>query len=769
MSGGPDLENGYLPPQGPLRTLPLPSWSAAGVEPDAVTFEVVRHRIYGIVEEQGVTITRVSGSPVATFAHDFATSVLTAAGETVYFGPYNQPQVGSIDLVTKWVMEYRGAVPGIRDGDMFLCNDPWIGVSHQADVVIVCPVFHEQKLLCWVASTIHAADVGGSTPGGFCPDARSVFDEPLPTPALKYVEDGEVRRDLEEMFLRRSRLPELLQLDLRALIASNNVARERMLTMVERFGAEIVAGTMAKVIDDAERVVARRLAQLPDGEWSERRYLDIAGLDDRGVYPIVMHLRKQGGELTFSNEGTHPQVGALNTTVAGWRAGTLAAANPMLGYDLMYAAGGLLRRIAFESVPGTVLSACHPASVSNNMMGSSGAHSLAISCLSRMLGASPDPELRRRAMAGAATPFNVTVLSGADARGRRFGSLLLDPMGAGFGAFAGRDGQDTGGRSWDPIATMPNVEYNERYFPILCLYRREAPESGGAGALRGGNSGIVAFTPHQTDAITVDISSGGWALPWAAGLFGGLPGCTNGSRHLTGTTRLAELLAAGRVPQSLDELGGEARELPPRQRDLQLQAGEIFELGWSAGGGFGDPFARDPLAVLADVSRQKLSAEAARALYGVELGPQGVDEAATAALRGARAQTQPFEAIPRLSADRSAWLCPACDAKIGSNEPQGGGYLADTKISEMAIEALSRWNREPRRFVDHEIVLRVHSCRACGCNVEAHVVDLADPRMLPAMRVEPLGAAVAAGAGVPGAESAGIPGLGGGNPKQEMR
>src|SRR5467141_2999620 len=110
---------GYLPVEGPLSSMPVPSWEG-GVGSDPITHEVLRNRIYSVNEELGLTIVNVSGSPVATFAHDFAACVLTPEGEVVYFGPYNQHQVGQIDLNVKWILMHRGVNPGIRDGDMFL-------------------------------------------------------------------------------------------------------------------------------------------------------------------------------------------------------------------------------------------------------------------------------------------------------------------------------------------------------------------------------------------------------------------------------------------------------------------------------------------------------------------------------------------------------------------------------------------------------------------------------------------------------------------------
>lgn len=387
----------YVRAEGPLTPMTVPFWSEAA-ELDPVTFEVIRHRLFGVVEEQGLTIMKVSGSPVATFAHDFSTTLLSAEGEIVYFGPWNQPQVGHIDRNVKWVLEHRAENPGIRDGHMFLGNDPWIGANHQSDVIVVCPVFWEDTLLCWVASAMHTVDVGGSTPGGFCPDAESVYDEPLPTPPVAYVEDGRIRADAEDAFLRRSRLPDLLRLDLRALIASNNVAKQRMTELVGRYGVGSIVGAMTKIVDDSERAFQARLEKLPDGEWSHHLYVDIAGPGDRGLYPVCLRLRKQGDQLLFDNVGTHPQAGALNTTAGGWRSSILSAVNSLMCFDLMYAMGGPMRRMRFDAVPGTIVSASYPGSVSNSSVGVLLGIGLGTVCVSKMLASSADPDLRRRAM-----------------------------------------------------------------------------------------------------------------------------------------------------------------------------------------------------------------------------------------------------------------------------------------------------------------------------------------------------------------------------------
>jgi N-methylhydantoinase B len=713
--------DGYWPPNGPLDPMPLAYWPR-GSEPDPVTFEVIRHRLFRVVEEQGLTIMKVSGSPVATFAHDFSSSLLTPEGEPVYFGPWCQPQMGHLDRNVKWILTHRSERPGIHDGDMFLGNDPWIGTNHQSDINVLCPVFVEDKLLCWVASVMHVSDVGGSTPGGFCPDARNVYDEPMPTPLHTYVEKGEVRPDAEDSLLRRSRLPDQLRLDVRALIASNNVACERLLELVKRYDVETVAGSMRRIIDDSERAFKQRIAELPDGTWSRESYLDIASPGDRGLYPVKLRLVKEGEHLTFDHEGTHPQIGSLNTTAGAWRSAVLAAVNPLLCWDLMYAIGGPMRQVHFEPVPGSIVTASHPAAVSNSAVAIPLTIALATACISKMMAACAVPQLRRRAMAAAAGTYPVSIFSGVDASGDPFATMALDPMGGGLGAFSFRDGANTGGHLWDPVSTMPNVEFTEQYFPILYLYRREATDSGGAGYFRGGNSGVFAVTPHGVPAVTVDVSAAGWAVPTSEGLFGGQPGCPNGARVAKGA-EVGAAMASGSVPQALEETEATISPVPPKLRDLELREGDIFELWWNAGGGFGDPLARDPEMVVADVALNAVSVDHARRVYGVVVSDGVLDEAATKLMRQQLGLTidEPHELLAGPSRDASGALrCPSCGSDVG--ELDSAGETQGTIVRELPLGEISPLAAPAKLFVDAEVRFRTHACAKCGRAVEGRVV-----------------------------------------------
>ncbi len=307
-----------------------------------------------------MTIQRISGSPVAMYAFDLNSSIFTEDGEFIYYGPYQLYMSGVSDVQVKWTLEHRSGNPGIFEGDMFLSNDPWVGAAHQMDVTLLNPVFWEGKLFCWITNVLHQYDVGGITPGSFCPNARDAFDEGILIPPIKIVERGELRRDIEGVYLRASRKPYLVALDLRAQIAGNVTATRRITQLIARYGPEVIKGVMRKIIDNAEAAFLAKMAKLPDGIWRERSYVEVAKVGDRGTYPVMLTMQKHGDRLIFDNAGTAPQIGAINTTYSGWRGSILTALNELLCWDQLYAIGGALRHIEFRPALGAFTCAMHP-------------------------------------------------------------------------------------------------------------------------------------------------------------------------------------------------------------------------------------------------------------------------------------------------------------------------------------------------------------------------------------------------------------------------
>ncbi len=752
MTGNPNtadlpydgIVNAYIPPK-KLRISPkLRLHREVAKELDPVTYEVIRHNLWNVNEEHGATIQRVSGSPVAIYALDLNPSILTEDAEFVFFGPYMQYMSGVADTQVKWILENRSDNPGINEGDMFLANDPWVGAAHQMDVMLICPVFWEGELFCWVTNCLHQYDIGGITPGSFCPSAKSAFDEGLLIPPIKIVENDEIRRDIEDIYLRSSRKRDMVALDFRAQLAGNVAARDRILQLVRRYGADVVKGVMKRILDDGETAFLDKLARLPDGSWSDRTYIECSGPGDRGVYEVVQTLRKKGGKLVFDNAGTAPQQGAINATYSGWRGSIMVALNQLLCWDQYFSVGGALRHVEFEPVHGTLNCASFPASVST---ATTQAMEVSLyptyNVLSKMMYA--DPEMRRDVMCiGGTSQWPTTIFRGVDQWGEDFGYLLIDPIGGAIGAFSEGDGISTGGQSRTPICKLPNIEHTEQSFPLLFLYRKELTDSGGPGRHRGGLSAETCFIPHNTDRIVQDTLSSGNAVPTSTGMMGGYPGTVNIYRFVTGSD-IQDRLAARDMIEDMSELRGTQVTLGLREENFEQRPEDVYAVAWSAAGGFGDPMDRDPELVLEDWDNGLIGADAALLIYGVAIDPAArtIDESAVKDHRAEvrRRRLRGRNAAPEISdgdllfhatesiavrrdADGAHHACVKCDARLG---PLDGNYKDHCLLEEVPVLHAVPLAGDPHRFVDAVPVFRQFFCPGCAARIENEVAIAGSP------------------------------------------
>lgn len=705
----------------------------AADEIDPITYEVIRHAMWNINVEHGNTIMKVSGSPICAYGHDFNPCLLDEVGGFVFFGPFLQYLSSASGSAIKWTLEHRSENPGIREGDIFLTNDPWIGATHQSDVTLMAPVFCEGKLFCWVANTLHQWDLGGTSPGGFNPVAEDVFWESGCIPPIKIVEGGVLRRDLEEEYIRRSRMPDLVALDLRAEIAGCNVALKRMLGLIERYGAATIKGVMRKLQNDSQKAFKKRLDTIPDGTWRESTFVEMKSAGDRHLYRNTLSLTKRGDKLIFSNEGTDPQGGTLNCTLIGWKGAIASMISAQMLFDQMFVVEGAYRHMEFEVVPGTLTCATYPAAVSAApALALLQSIALAGLVISKMLACSSDEQLRSEVQSSMGTAnFPISAISGTNQRNEPFSSFLLDPVGAALAGLSWKDGVDTGGFSWDLQSTMPNVEENEWFYPILYLWRRELPSSGGAGKFRGGNSAELAFIPHGTDRISMFVAAGHCAVP-EPGLFGGLSPSPTRYSMFRGADVARQSRETGLLPRTLDDLGGEREYIPPKAFNIQQNPEDVFVMSWSAAGGYGDPLERDPDRVATDVRDSVATADAALQFYGVILdGHGGVDADATAAkrseMRAARLVNAPPGKRAKIAGDDVAAIaegllvadraghrvigCSKCRCELCGADQNFKDYCA---VTVLPLTAVNPWMVDPKIYIDDEVVLRNYACPDCG-------------------------------------------------------
>ena len=730
------LTHAYIPPADaqPPASLTLQSEEDDSVDP--VTYEVVRHNLWNINREHAAIVENLAVSTIVLETRDLQSAILTADGEMVAFGTGVGDMAGWFDLVVKYLVCRKGDT--LADGDIWLVNDPWIGAAHQPDVTFACPVFYEGRLFCWMVNAAHQNDVGGTMPGSFCPNAEDIYFDPPLFPPCRIVKDHVIDAELEAIYRRQSRTPTNLALDLRASVAGAHAARTRLIGLLDRYGAPTVKAVMTRMLGASERAFGDLLETIPDGEWSERVYNEVAVTGERGLHRWELQLRKAGGRLTFSNSGTGPQAGAINLTYGGWRGCILAALNVLTAAEQMGCLGGAIRLTEFAPVSGTLSCADFGAAVSPaGLYTLEVATAMANSVLSKMLMTSRESSVRARALTPTMAQWHIHIHAGVNARGDYYVGPMLDMMIGASGATETADGAFANGLFLIPEGRGPNVETYERAWPMLYLYRREDPDSGGAGRRRGGNGGRLAYIRHGGEMVVGVYSAEG--VPKSPGLLGGAPGNTGETNLVRESNVLAEF-RAGRVPTSLEAVTGRPEQVYGKGPALTIGADDVLEWNWGGTAGYGDPITREPHSVFADVRSGVTSRESAREHYGVVLAADGVDEGATAAVRDKirreRLRSCGVDHEPR----SGAVPIPPDDMVIGDDiwvdRTQGAfrcarcgeitGLLTEHSKSRLVwcqqpIAEIGSRFCDPSTYVDDPVVWRTFFCPGCATRLATEV------------------------------------------------
>lgn len=580
-----------------------------------VVYEVVRNRLLAITEEMRIALQSVSGSPTVTEATDFFTGLYVPDGSFATMGfqvTHEAPPVGAF-------IRHLGSLDRpIHEQDMFIGNDPYVGALHQNDVQMAGPIHWEGELVAWAGVMAHETDMGGMNFASWCPGATEVYQEGLRIPAVKLVDRGVVREDVLDMILAATRLPASLGLDIRAFIATLNVARDRMHDLIRQHGVRLVTEVMPAMISESERAARERLRLLPDGVVHVRDFLEHDGHENR-LYAVDLVATKIDDELVLDFGGSSGQApGFINATRAGLAGGVTGAVIPTLGFGLRWNAG-LMRPIKIEAPDGLICTARHPAPVGSATVETIWTVTNVVQkALNLLLACTPEFAARAQCVSsGTMATFN---LGGVNQFGERFGLHLLDPLAGGSGAFACKDGINAGGPVAVPMPAVADVESNELVSPLFYLYRRLAPGTGGAGQYRGGHAAEIGLTLRGIPGADALVMTHGAEVPNSSGLFGGSPGGTVSQRFATREDR-----AAGRTGQRLG----------PKPGHLPMRPGDVFEVSWQGGGGFGDPLERDPNAVADDWRAGLLGVEEASEVYGVVLDEGGVRDDLTRARKDA--------------------------------------------------------------------------------------------------------------------------------------
>jgi N-methylhydantoinase B len=590
---------------------------------DPITFSIIRHRLYRVVEEAVITLKHVSGSAITNEGHDLMVSLYEADGTLLLGG------VGFLHHLTSAAEACKSIIRrfdgDVHEGDLFLLNDPFTAALHTSDIYLVSPIHYKGELIAWSACFVHVYDIGAMNPGGFAPDAVDVFSEGFSSPGLKLVDRGNLRQDVWDTLLNMVRGPEMVALDLRSMIACNNVAKDRMVALVEKYGLPTFQETCKSLVTQSESRLRERLRELPDGSWQSRQYFDVKG----EVYKVLLKMTKKDDELTFDFTGSSPQSKySVNCTKWASLGGLFAPLFPLLCYDITWNEG-VIRPIKVIAPEGSIVNCTKPSPVSVATVGAiQSVNNAACTTIAKML-ASHDKYEDQTSAVWHANHFAVFMFGKNQRGGDAIGILTETFAGAG-GARTFADGVDIGGEIPNPISRMANVETVEAMFPVRYLFRRRLKDSGGGGEFRGGTGGEIALVPHDAPdgGMHYVLSGKGSKFPQSEGLNGGSPGALNDYVWVHADDSKA---SHNCFSQSLSSIPGEKESIS--WGVFPLMGNDALYVRWNGGGGVGDSLDREPSAVLSDVINSLISPEAAKKIYGVVINNNLVDEAKTIELR----------------------------------------------------------------------------------------------------------------------------------------
>ncbi|HET9881773.1 MAG TPA: hydantoinase B/oxoprolinase family protein [Candidatus Binatia bacterium] len=628
---------------------------------DPIRYEMFLHRLWAIGEEGRMTLQRVTASPIVSQGGECMSSFYDETGTMVLACSGHLRFAAATSDAIRNLMQRFSKTPGFHDGDQFFFNDPYVAGSHTYDMMIVKPIFFRGELIGWTATSTHTADTGGVLRGG----AYEIFHEGICIPGLKIVEKNEFREDVFQTLTGQCRDPQYVGLDLKAMIAGNNICAKRYLGLVEKFGLKFVQLAGEKMIADSESKARAKLRSMPDGTWVTRQY--VTTLDRKTRKSVAQQLyctmTKKRDELLFDFTGTSPQTDTdHNSTLPSTVAHLALALTNTLFWDVPWS-DGKMRPVKVHVPEGSILNCKYPAACGAGPRIGNVLVSTVCEAVAKMIYASG-----RYDDVNASTTGNLEFVGGPGyfygghtREGIAVAQGLYDIHGAGMGARPHGDGVNTGGHMNIPSAGISDIERIEMQYPFLYFTRSHNPDGSGFGQYRGGLGSYRIYLIYGSKDCSVDYKPYGGVAQGGFGLAGGYPTGIGATRVMieAGLEMLGRV-KAGEYPTVGAMRAGEwGKSILPAgvPERVPLPEGTLLVDYVAGGGGFGDPIDRDPGAVLKDFGYGWVSREIAERIYGVVFadGGKAVDSAASEdcrrLIREARKQDAP---ISQRSTDKAA-------------------------------------------------------------------------------------------------------------------
>ncbi len=529
------------------RVVPRKSSFALGTVADPVMLEVFNNLFMSIAEQMGVRLAQTAYSVNIKERLDFSCALFDAEGNLIANAPHMPVHLGSMGESIKTVISKNAG--RMKPGDVYVLNDPYNGGTHLPDVTVITPVFDspsplgegrgEGRILFYVGSRGHHADIGGITPGSMPPFSKTVEEEGVLLDNVKLVEDGRMleaqMRELLASARYPARNPDQNIADLRAQIAANEKGVQELKRMVEHFGLDVVKAYMGHVQDNAEECVRRVIGVLKDGEFSYE-------MDNGALINVKITIGGDRRSATIDFTGTSPQLESnFNAPAAVVYAAVLYVFRTLVDDDIPLNAG-CLKPLQVIIPEGSMLNPRLPAAtVAGNVETSQ--------CLTD-------------ALYGA---LGLMAASSGTMNNFTFGNAryqYYETISGGTGAGPGFDGTDTV-QTHMTNSRLTDPEVLEWRYPVRIDAHSIRPGSGGRGKWHGGNGATrrVRFLEPMTAAIL----AGHRRIP-PYGMAGGAPGDVG--------RNWVERSDGSRTPLSYAD-------------ETSMGAGDVFVIETPGGGGYG--------------------------------------------------------------------------------------------------------------------------------------------------------------------------------------
>ena len=535
------------------------------IKMDPVTLAILKGRLEQIADEMDATLFRSAFNPIIAEAHDASHGIYDAVtGDTLIQGKSGLPIfVGVMAFAVKAVIDKIARDGGLKDGDVFIFNDPYEGGTHLSDFRLVKPIYRNNKVFCYLASVGHWHDVGGNVPGNYNPEATESFQEGMLIPPVKLFSAGIFNSDIVDILSANSRLPNSLYGDLNGQINALDLGHQRLDDLLDHYGEENIKTALNLLKTRAEKMMCDHLSALPDGTISVEDFLDNDGVNDTAL-KLAVDMTIQDQTLIFDFSRSSPAcAGPVNIS----RSTTIAATYVALKHIFtdVPANAGVLQPVKFIIPEDSFLSVKAPKPV--------GGYTETILRLIDVLFQAFENIAPERVNGCAYGTINALSIAGHRKNGNRW--VMFSFFGGGHGGHPEGDGLNHGNA---PIstATIPPLEILEAAYPVVFTQWALRPDSGGSGKYRGGLGAIYEIELLEESATAFLFGERGKFAP--AGVVGGGAGAMNRFYY-----------------DSNDEGAINKKKSPAlvsKMTGIKLVKGQRVRLETPGGGGYGNPHSR---------------------------------------------------------------------------------------------------------------------------------------------------------------------------------